>query len=542
MPTIKKSLIMDIKFFLILITIVFFISCNNLKNEKQRPNILIAVSDDHSWPHASAYGCKYVKTPAFDEIAKNGLLFNNAYAAAPTGSPSRAALLTGKNIWELQEAGTHNSIFPSGLVTFVDILEAAGYHVGYTGKGWAPGLWKTGGKKRNPAGYAYNQKKNKNVPAKGIQKNDYTENFKAFLEARNNQTPFCFWYGATTPHRSFEYKSGISSGKNVSEVTIPGFLPKHNIIKNDLLDYALEIEWFDKHLHKIINHLKEINEFNNTLIIVVSDNGMAFPRAKANLYEAGTHIPMAICWPKKIKGNRTIEDMVSLIDIAPTIIEATNVKNKETYSGRSLLPIFTSNKQGLIDSTDNYVLTGRERYAAVRINNLGYPARAINTRNFLYIINYKTNRWPAGPPASGFNDIDSDSLSSEGQYAGTKKYMIDDPDIVTRRLFDVATQKRPPEELFDKRKDPHCMKNAAYLPYYKSTKYHLHEKLLKLLDEQKDPRMLDNGNIFESYPCFDNNIKRLKGFNEPGKYNPHYMTKGQKKSGTNLLKQWKKQQ
>ena len=104
-----------------------------------QPNILLAIADDQAWPFAGAYGCKIVNTPGFDRVAREGVLFNHAFCPAPQCSPSRAALLTGRNIWEIEEAGTHASLFPEKLQVYPDLLEKAGYKVGYTGKPWGPG-------------------------------------------------------------------------------------------------------------------------------------------------------------------------------------------------------------------------------------------------------------------------------------------------------------------------------------------------------------------------------------------------------------------
>src|SRR5436190_236824 len=101
-----------------------------------KPNILIAIADDASWPHMSAYGCRFVNTPGFDRIAREGVLFDNCFTPTPKCSPSRAALLTGRNPWQLEEACDHYGLFPGKLTVFPDLLESAGYFIGYTGKGW----------------------------------------------------------------------------------------------------------------------------------------------------------------------------------------------------------------------------------------------------------------------------------------------------------------------------------------------------------------------------------------------------------------------
>ena len=144
-----------------------------------RPNILFAISDDQSFPHASAYGAEWVKTPAFDQIAERGVLFTNAFAASPGCSPSRAAILTGRYPWMIEGAGTHGSDFPSKFVAFPDLLEKAGYFIGTTGKTWAPGNWKISGRERNPAGPSYDKQKLKDNP-EGISNKNYAANFADF--------------------------------------------------------------------------------------------------------------------------------------------------------------------------------------------------------------------------------------------------------------------------------------------------------------------------------------------------------------------------
>ena len=173
-----------------------------------KPNILLAISDDQSWPHAGAYGDTTVSTSAFDRIAESGVLFTHAFCPASQCSPSRAALLTGRNIWQLEEAGTHASTFPNKFKPYTDILEANGYHVGYTGKPWAPGSWKDGGRSHNPAGHEYNEH-TLTPPSKFISSTDYAANFEAFLEDRPDGAPFHFWLGVREPHRDYDPGSGV---------------------------------------------------------------------------------------------------------------------------------------------------------------------------------------------------------------------------------------------------------------------------------------------------------------------------------------------
>ncbi|SFQ38265.1 sulfatase family protein [Parafilimonas terrae] len=497
----------------------------------KRPNILFVIADDQSYPYASIYGAKGVQTPAFDAVAKSGILFNNAFAAAPQCSPSRAAILTGKNIWQLEEAGTHSSYFPKKFQVFTNLLENAGYRIGYTGKPWGPGNWKDAGWERNPVGPEFNSKKLQ-PPTKGISNIDYFENFVDFYNQRKGDKPFFFWFGANEPHRVYEEGSARKAGKNIQEAFVPGFLPNDAVVQSDIEDYALEIEWFDTQLGKMIDFLKQKGELENTMIVVTSDNGMPFPSAKANLMEYGSHVPLAVSWPSKIKGGATSDDLVSLIDLAPTFLDIAGVKDAPAMTGKNLHDILF-NKSFNKTNYRTCVLTGRERHTHARPDDVGYPSRAIRTDSFLLIWNIKPDRWPAGDPPPdneekpdpankdikaigvGYNDIDDPSP--------TKLFMLENrnrwPD-----LFDDGFAKREEIQLFNIRNDAACLNNLANDKSYTAIKDALKDKLQQLLTEQHDPRMLGYGDIFESYPRFGL-MRNFPGFKERGKYNPAYQNK-----------------
>jgi N-sulfoglucosamine sulfohydrolase len=477
-------------------------------HDGRKPNILFAISDDQSYPHASAYGSKMVNTPAFDKVASNGVLFQNAFVASPGCAPSRAALLTGRYPWQIEDAGTHASGFPAKYVVYTDLLEEAGYFVGYTQKGWGPGNWEISGRKRNPAGNPYNTRK-LSPPYKGISATDYAANFADFLAHRPQGKPFCFWYGASEPHRAFEKGSGLKAGKKLADAEVPAFLPDSDEIRSDLLDYAVEIEWFDQHLGQMLKMLEDIGELDNTIVVVTSDNGMAFPRAKANLYEYGFHVPLAISWGNHIKGGRSVDDLISLIDLAPTFLEVAGVKHpSETtgqypMSGRSILNILNSDKEGLVDPSRTGIYSARERHSSSRWNNLTYPQRSLRSERFLYTRNFKPDRWPAGDPqkyeADGtlgpmhdaYHDIDAcptqDFLVQNHNHPEYAKY------------FHWAVDKRPAEEFFDILNDPECLNNLATDPQYQDELVYHRRKLGGYLMETEDPRVTGNGDIYESY-------------------------------------------
>lgn len=489
-----------------------------------RPNILFAISDDQSYPYASAYGTDSIYTPAFDRIAREGILFTNAFTASPGCSPSRASILTGRYPWQNEHAGTHASKFSTKFATYPRLLEAAGYHVGYTGKGWGPGNFKDGGFANNPAGTAFSIA-SQQAP-EGIRRTDYAASFEEFLKKRETDQPFCFWYGASEPHRGFQKGIGLAHGGDPTRVHVPRFLPDTPEIRSDILDYEFEIEWFDSHLGRMLITLEKLGELDNTIIVVTSDNGMAFPRAKANCYEFGIHMPLAIRWGKKAPGGRTVTDLVSLTDLMPTYLEACNVEHPGNHpmAGRSLLPILSSEASGLVDATRTAAYSARERHSSSRWNNLGYPQRCIRTERFLLIRNFRPERWPAGPSqkygSGGYAKDANDAKVLGPEHAAyhdidacpTMTFLVkqrNDPTIA--RFLELAVAKRPELELFDILSDPDCLHNLAELPEYERVSEDLAEKLEKFLRETGDPRVLDGGEIFESYRRYS----RIRKFPEP---------------------------
>ncbi|MCP4846836.1 MAG: sulfatase [Verrucomicrobiaceae bacterium] len=460
------------------------------------PNILIMMSDDQSFPHASAYGSKMVLTPNFDRIARDGMLFNNAFCAAPGCSPSRAAFLTGRQIWMIENAGTHASSFAGKYLTFMDLLESAGYHTGYTGKGWAPGNFKAGGREQNPAGPSY-----------GAKRGNYAAGFERFLKARPGKKPFAFWFGSSDPHRGYQKGSGRKSGKTLSQAEVPAFLPDTPEIRDDLLDYAFEIERFDRDCGRMLELLEATGEIKNTLIIVTSDNGMPFPYAKANCTEFGIHMPLAIAWGSNIKGRQTCDALVSFTDLSATIHEVTGIKAPAEFplAGRSFLALLLGKTEA---KPRTEIFSGRERHSSSRYNTLGYPQRCIRTDQFLYVRNFKPERWPAGPgqklsgkPGSrpgpehgGYHDIDAcPSLSF--LIAGRNNPKVKD-------FFHLAVAKRPHEQLFDIQKDPGCLNNLAENPAFTQIRENLSGQLTNYLKSTADPRATGNGDIFETYPRY----------------------------------------
>ena len=451
--------------------------------ESKRPNILFAIADDWGWPHAGAYGCSWVETPAFDRIAAEGVLFSNCFTSNPKCSPCRASILTGRNTWQLEEAVNHFGVFPSKWAVFPDLLERAGYHVGYTGKGWGPGDYAAGGFERNPAGPEY-AKHTLEPPFGAMSNKDYAKNFEYFLEARRDGQPFCFWFGTHEPHRAFEAGAGALSGKRVEDVEVPAFYPDDPTVRSDLADYAVESEWFDTHLGRILDKLEEIGELDNTLVIATSDHGMPFPRVKGQIYEYGFHLPLAVRGGGR--AGRTVDDFINVRDFAPTILELAGVEVPGSVTGTSFAHILESEAAGWIDPDRNRMLVGKERHDLGRPNDWGYPVRALRTPEYLYVRNYEPGRWPAGNPETGYRNCDA---------SPTKSLLLRGFDEHYRMSFG----KRPAEELYRVASDPECVHDLAGDPAHAEAKKSLRAELQRLLASDGDPRALGQAWVFDTY-------------------------------------------
>ncbi len=475
-----------------------------------KPNILFCIADDASQPHFGAYGCKWVNTPAFDRVAKEGLLFTNAWTPNAKCAPSRACILTGRNTWQLEEACNHMPFFPEKFKTYVEELQDNGYFCGKVAKGWAPGkALDKDGKRRDLAGKAFNARKTQ-PPAKGITNNDYAANFEDFLDQKPADKSFCFWYGSVEPHRRYEYGVGVKKGgKKLSDIDkVPGFWPDNERIRNDLLDYAYEIEYFDKHLDRMLKALEERGMLENTLVVVTSDNGMPFPRVKGQEYAMSNHLPLAIMWKNGIlHPGRVIDDFVSFIDFAPTFLKVAQMPGQgmQPITGRSLAEYFRIENQGRVFAkTRDHVLIGKERHDVGRPNDNGYPIRGIVKDGFLYLRNYETERWPAGDPVTGYLNCDGSPTKTEllnlFRSASNKSY------------WNLAFGKRPEEELYDITNDKECLKNLADSAEHAERKAALEKQMMMKLRAQQDPRVRGKGSVFDEYPVASPTAKYYERF------------------------------
>ena len=470
-----------------------------------RPNILFCISDDQSYAHTGANGDPVVKTPAFDRVAREGIRFTHAFCDAPTCGPSRSAILTGQPIWRLEEAGNIHSTLPKKFITYTEVLAEAGYSVGYTGKGWSPGRLQAGGRDSNPAGKEFGERRLK-PPFKAMRNTDYAANFDDFLAQVKKDQPFCFWLGTSEPHRGFEAGAGKRTGKNPAKVIVPPIFPDHPVVRSDILDYYVEVEHFDLMVARAMASLEKAGQLDNTIVVVTSDHGMPFPRAKASLHDQGSRVPLAIRWPRGIKDpGRTSDACMNLSSLAPTFLEAAGLKVPGMMIAKSLQDVI-ENKPGPGHAA---AFIAMERHDGCRKGGKGYPCRAIRTKDYLYILNHKPGRWPAGNPDREFcaryipfGEVDS---------SPTKTLLMDNKDKPGfKRFYDLAFAKRPAEELYDLDKDPGQIVNVAGKTEYAEIEKSLAAQLKDYLADTNDPRALGLEAPWDFYPYYG--LKRNKNW------------------------------
>jgi len=505
--------------------------------DSSRPNILFAFADD--WGrHASVYAKTdgagtendVIKTPHFDAISQRGVLFNNAFVNAPSCTPCRSSILSGQHFWRTGRAAIlQGAQWDAAIPTWPLLLKGDGFHIGYTWKVWSPGTPRDapyGGAVNafSKAGSSFNGfsqtvtnlvKGGKSVSdAKQVLMDQVRGNFRDMLAGKKKGQPFAYWFGPTNVHRKWVKGSGKSLwsiNPDGLEGKMPPFLPDVPAVREDFADYLGEAMAFDMALGVLVEELRNIGEYENTIIAVSGDHGPAgFPYGKCNLYDFGSRVALTVAGPG-VKGGRVVDDLVSLPDLAATFLEAGGVKVPEVMTSRSIWPTLTSTDSGLADKTRTQVFIGRERHVAIaRADQLPYPQRAIRTQDHLFIINFKPERYPLGD----HYNLGTDKEPDAGRLTANTFVTIADEDagptkawIVTNRhklsvkpFFERAYGKRPREELYELKGDPYQMKNVADVIDRKEVVSALRERLMDELKKTNDPRLVADGRFFETPP------------------------------------------
>lgn len=505
---------------------------------KDEWNILFAFADDWG-KYASAYGehdsypspNSVIKTPHFDWIAEEGVLFKNAFVTAPSCTPCRTSILSGQYFFRTGRAAIlQGAMWDYSIPAFPLMLRENGYHIGETYKVWTPGspadapfgagkyAYEKSGRRFNGFSQTVTRRTTQGLTIKQAKEELYDEvrgNFKSFLDKWDKSKPFCYWFGPTLVHRKWIKGSGKKLwGIEPDDLKgkLPSFLPDVHEIRQDFADYMGEIQAFDAALGVLIEMLRENGELDKTLIVVSGDHGApGFPRGKCNLYDFGVSVPLAIRGPGLGKKGRVMEDFINLMDLAPTFLEYAGVEIPNVMTGKSFVPLLQSNKDKWFDVSRDWVITGRERHVAkARAGNLPFPQRALRTKDYLYIINFKPDRYPMGDPGQvtdisipNQNVLENNTFVAFGDLdaSPTKAWMIAERfNPKYRPYFELGFGKVPMYELYAIKSDPHQIHNLATNPDYDSIRQELHKSLIGRLTELKDPRILEDGKMFENPP------------------------------------------
>jgi N-sulfoglucosamine sulfohydrolase len=504
--------------------------------EQKRPNIFFFFADD--WGrYASIYHFfkpnRAFQTPNLDRFARQGVRFNNAHVTSPSCTPCRSSLLSGQYFYRTRQGAILlDAEWDSSIPSYPLLLKDAGYHIGYTYKVWSPGKPVDAPYGGNANSYAkagrkfcnFSQNATKMVSegksteeAKSVLCDEAMQNFESFLADRNDANqPFCYWFGPTNTHRKWTKGSGKELwGLDPDDLKglLPAFLPDVHEIRQDMCDYLGEVMALDRMLGLFLDKLDAIGERENTLFVVSGDHGIpGFPRGKCNLYNLGTEVALFAQWPGKAKGGRVIHDFINLMDMAPTFLDAACVAIPDCMTGRSIVPLLRSEKEGWIDPQRDHVITGRERHVdKAREGNLPYPERSIRTNDFLYIRNFAPDRWPMGTPTGlddprtepSFEALEQNTFVAfpDLDSGPTKAWMVKNRNDPQWQLhWKLGFEKRPMEELYDLRSDPDYLRNVASHPRYEKIRADLAKRLLTTLQETGDPRVCGDGRTFERPP------------------------------------------
>jgi N-sulfoglucosamine sulfohydrolase len=490
-----------------------------------RWNILLVFADD--WGrYASCYrgldgrpGLNdVVSTPAVDRLAREGVLFRNAFVSAPSCTPCRSALLAGRHFFQCGRGSIlRNAVWDDAIPSFPLLLEQAGYRIGKSYKVWSPGTPRDApfGCQRRAFEKAGGLPNGFSEAATGMVAAGRTldearttivsqvrDNFRAFL-AEGGDAPWLFFCGPTTTHRTWVKGSGKALwgiDPDALRGRMPAFLPDVPEVREDVADYLGEVQAVDAYVGALVAEVEAAGLLDRTLIVTSGDHGMpGVPAGKCELHDHGTAVALVARVPGGRPG-RIVDDFVSLPDLAPTFLEIGGVPRPEGMAARSLLPLLRSSADGQIDPARTFVITGRERHVdTARDGNLPYPMRAIRTADHLYIRNFAPDRLPMGRPgiAAAGTAVDAAVLERDTFAAypdmdasPTKAWLVrHGAEPAWRWLFDYAFAPRPAEELYDLRTDPDQIRNLAADPAYAAARRDLAARLDTVLREAGDPRL-----------------------------------------------------
>jgi len=391
---------------------------------QERPNIVLFIADDVSRDDIGYYGNSDVKTPNIDKLAAAGIKFTNMFLTASSSSPSRNSVITGRYPHNTGGAELHTEP-PDYMISFPEILKSNGYYTVQAGK-FHMGPYARRG---------FNQINDNNK----LNGDGGEELWVKCLQERPREKPFFLWLAAMDAHRSWG-PNEFSGKHNPGKIVPPFYLAQGEKTRDDLSRYYDEISRFDYYIGLVYDELVDQGVADNTLIIVMADNGRPFPHSKTRVNDRGLLSPFIIHWPDGIGIKpRECASLISSIDIAPTILELSSAAIPETIQGRSFAKLLKRPGRSF------------RRFIFAEHNWHDYEAheRMVRTKDFLYILNSRP-QFPQTGPADAIGSpafAELDSLNRLGK--------------LSPQQSDIFTSPRPAEELYDCSKDQHQFFNVA---------------------------------------------------------------------------------
>ncbi|MFD2585337.1 sulfatase [Croceitalea marina] len=443
--------------------VLTFFSCKEKpKEETSRPNLVLIIADDMNWNDSGAYGNPVIRTPNIDKLAKEGMLFSNAFLNTSSCSPSRTSIISGKYPHNTDAEQLHWPL-PEGHRTFVEELKKAGYWTGLGGK------YHLGDAVKNhfdsiievgTAGFqlgADGKQQKLNGDGSGC------ESWVSLVKARKEETPFFLWLAAVDPHRPY-YEGVIDEPHSPEKVIVPPYFPDTPKVRKDLALYYDEISRMDKYIGDVVAELDRQGVSENTMILFISDNGRPFPRDKTTLYEGGIKTPWIVKWPKNVVAGTRNKNLVSAIDIAPTFLKMAGLEALDEFEGLDFSP--------MLKNLDTVV--HQEIYAEDHWHDYEDYTRAIRTDSLKYIRNFYPDL-PNTPSADAFRGLTYQSMLEQK-----------DANLLNEAQMRCFIVPRPEEELYDVTKDPNELNNLAMLPEYKSALNDLRKRMAYIRKKSKD--------------------------------------------------------
>lgn len=390
----------------------------------KKPNIVLIIGDDISVDDFGCYGNPNIRTPNVDKLAANGLKFTNAYLTTSQCSPTRCSVITGRYPHNTGAPELHMPL-PEGQVMFPEILKNNGYYTAASGK-WHMGEY---------ARKAFDKINSAGPGGEGL--------WVDCLQNRPKDKPFFMWFAAYDAHRGWDDKIELKRHTS-KDVVLPPYMVDVPCERADMARYYDEVQRLDRYTGYVVDELKKQGVLDNTIIIFMADNGRPFWRAKTRLYDSGIKTPFIVHFPAGLKQKgQTCDSLVSVIDIAPTILQLAGLTSPQTFQGTSFTPMLTDTKATI----RNYVFAEHNWHSQIA------HERMVRRGDYLYIRN-------AHPQLSQVIVLKSSrpNLDELRQMAKEGK--------LTDAQMDPLIAPRPAEELFNVAKDYHQLNNLATDPKY----------------------------------------------------------------------------